>query len=271
MTGTYYADKFVGRKTSNGEIFRQNQYTAAHKSIPLGTYVLVTNPANGRQIVVRVNDRCPVKNVLDLTKLAAKVLGIKGSNKVIVTRLDSDTGYDIWVGQDTLVMTREEYMSFRDKSHVKRISPYPIGPCESATEEMASRHIPVPTPKATPAKKKNTKKTTPEPETTAPVPVDDTVPTMPENTPADTIEATPIQGPKYDLSLCIVNSRNAAYREIARLPKDLQPKVVLNTDPKNGQIQILLDVADSRSHVVRLQAMLIDDYPDSCITAHLEK
>ena len=44
MLGTYYADRFVGRKTSCGEIFRQNQYTAAHKTIPMGTYLLVTYP-----------------------------------------------------------------------------------------------------------------------------------------------------------------------------------------------------------------------------------
>ena len=85
MRGTYYADKFVGRKTSNGEIFRQNQYTAAHKSIPLGTYLLVTNPATSLTIVVRVNDRCPKRGILDLTKLAANSLGIRGSGKVIAT------------------------------------------------------------------------------------------------------------------------------------------------------------------------------------------
>ena len=76
MLGTYYADRFVGRKTSCGEIFRQNQYTAAHKRIPMGTYLLVTYPVTNKQIVVRVNDRCPKPGILDMTKLAVHALGM---------------------------------------------------------------------------------------------------------------------------------------------------------------------------------------------------
>ena len=95
MLGTYYADRFVGRKTSCGEIFRQNQYTAAHKTIPMGTYLLVTYPVTEQQVVVRVNDRCPRAGILDMTKLAVYSIGIKGSGKVIVTVLDPDEGYEM--------------------------------------------------------------------------------------------------------------------------------------------------------------------------------
>ena len=59
MRGTFYSDRFVGRKTSSGEVFRQDRYTAAHHSLKFGTLLLVTNPKNGKQVMVRINDRCP--------------------------------------------------------------------------------------------------------------------------------------------------------------------------------------------------------------------
>ena len=130
MLGTYYSDRFVGRKTSNGEVFRQNQYTAAHKTIPMGTYLLVTYPVTNLKIVVRVNDRCPKAGILDMTKLAVHSIGIKGSGRVVVTTLDPTTGYSLWVNQDTLAMDREDYLAFRDRSRRKRISPYPISPSD---------------------------------------------------------------------------------------------------------------------------------------------
>lgn len=80
MHGTFYSDKFVGRRTSNGEIFKQDKYTAAHKSIKLGTLVLVTNPKNGKQVIVKVNDRCPRAGILDLTKKAARFLGVSSTS-----------------------------------------------------------------------------------------------------------------------------------------------------------------------------------------------
>lgn len=73
---SFYADKFDGRKTSNGEIFKQRKKTAAHRTLPFGTKVTVTNLANGRTVKVRVNDRGPfVKGrMIDLSKRAAKKL-----------------------------------------------------------------------------------------------------------------------------------------------------------------------------------------------------
>lgn len=76
MRGTYYSDKFIGRKTSSGEVFSQELYTAAHHSLKFGTLLLVTNPKNGKQVIVRVNDRCPKRNILDLTRKSARQLGI---------------------------------------------------------------------------------------------------------------------------------------------------------------------------------------------------
>ncbi len=76
IRATYYSDIFIGRHTSSGEIFRQDLFTAAHKTLPFGTLVLVTNLENGSQVIVKVNDRCPKKGILDLTKRAATILGI---------------------------------------------------------------------------------------------------------------------------------------------------------------------------------------------------
>jgi rare lipoprotein A len=74
---SYYADKFVGRQTASGEIFKQNKMTAAHNTLPLGTYVKVTNLRNNKNVVVKINDRLHHRNkrLIDLTKGAAKKLG----------------------------------------------------------------------------------------------------------------------------------------------------------------------------------------------------
>jgi rare lipoprotein A len=78
---SYYASKFEGRKTATGEIFKQNQLTAACNVLPLGTWVRVTNLRNGKSVVVRTNDRLHVKTrrIVDLTKVGATQLGYVGS------------------------------------------------------------------------------------------------------------------------------------------------------------------------------------------------
>ena len=75
---SYYADKFNGRKTANGEIFSNSKLTAAHKTLPFGTKVKVTNVRNGKSVNVRINDRGPfvAGRMIDLSKEAAKKIGI---------------------------------------------------------------------------------------------------------------------------------------------------------------------------------------------------
>ncbi len=75
-TASYYAKKFQGRKTANGERFHHDSLTAAHKSLPFGTIVKVTNRSNGKVIVVRINDRMSprARHLIDLTKYGAKTL-----------------------------------------------------------------------------------------------------------------------------------------------------------------------------------------------------
>lgn len=84
---SYYHDKFVGRKTSNGEIFSQQKFTAAHKTLPMGTYVKVTNLKNRKNVTVKINDRLPPhsKRTIDLTKAAAQELKMIRSGVVKVS------------------------------------------------------------------------------------------------------------------------------------------------------------------------------------------
>lgn len=76
---SWYGPGFHGRLTANGERFDMNELTAAHKTLPFGTRVLVHNPRTGKEVVVRINDRGPfIKGrMLDLSKAAAKALGFK--------------------------------------------------------------------------------------------------------------------------------------------------------------------------------------------------
>ena len=76
-TASYYANKFNGRKTANGDIFDQNKFTAASNKLPLGTWVKVTNLRNGNSVIVRINDRMSskMKRVIDLSSAGAKKLG----------------------------------------------------------------------------------------------------------------------------------------------------------------------------------------------------
>lgn len=75
---SFYADKFQGRTTASGETFRQEKLTAAHRTLPFGTQVKVTNLANGRSVNVTINDRGPFApgRIIDVSKKAARQLGM---------------------------------------------------------------------------------------------------------------------------------------------------------------------------------------------------
>lgn len=77
---SWYGNAFHGRPTSSGEVFDENDLTAAHRTLPFGAHVMVTNLANDRSVVVRINDRGPfVKGrIIDLSYAAARVLGLVG-------------------------------------------------------------------------------------------------------------------------------------------------------------------------------------------------
>ena len=83
---SWYGPGFHGRRTASGEIYNMYAYTAAHKTLPLGTYVRVINLENGKSVVVRINDRGPFKKgrIIDLSYAAAKKIGMieKGTARV---------------------------------------------------------------------------------------------------------------------------------------------------------------------------------------------
>ena len=90
---SYYGDELAGRPTASGETFDPDNLTAAHRTLPLGTRLRVTNTRNGESVVVRVNDRGPFakRRVLDLSKGAAKQIGMlrSGTARVRIELLPS--------------------------------------------------------------------------------------------------------------------------------------------------------------------------------------
>jgi rare lipoprotein A len=90
---SYYGDEFQGRPTSSGELFDMNALTAAHKTLPFGTMLEVTNLANGKKVIVRVNDRGPFVDTreLDVSKAAAAKLGMieTGTARVSIRKIAS--------------------------------------------------------------------------------------------------------------------------------------------------------------------------------------
>jgi rare lipoprotein A len=92
---SWYGPKFDGRRTANGEIFDMTKMTAAHRTLPLPSVVQVTNLENGRQIVVRVNDRGPFARgrIIDLSRKSARRLGFarRGTAKVRVRILAEES------------------------------------------------------------------------------------------------------------------------------------------------------------------------------------
>ena len=101
---SWYGPGFHGRKTSSGERFDMNALTAAHRTLPIPSYARVTNLANGKTVVVRINDRGPFhsKRVLDLSKGAAKALGFiqQGSTNVRIEALKAGDSMTVAANDD---------------------------------------------------------------------------------------------------------------------------------------------------------------------------
>jgi rare lipoprotein A len=86
---SWYGPGFHGRRTASGEKFNQNVMTAAHRSLPFGARVRVTNHHTGRSVVVRINDRGPFirGRIIDLSRASAHSLGLAGLSNVTLTVL----------------------------------------------------------------------------------------------------------------------------------------------------------------------------------------
>ncbi len=96
---SWYGLHFQGKKTANGEAFDMNGLTCAHRSLPLGSWVRVTNLKNRKSIFVRVNDRGPMpeNRVVDLSYAAARAVGLRGIGKV---KLEAVRGGDPQMAKD---------------------------------------------------------------------------------------------------------------------------------------------------------------------------
>lgn len=114
-TASYYGKKFHGKRTANGEIFSMDSLTAAHKRLPLGTWVRVINKKNNLAVVVRINDRLPAysKRQIDISRTAAERIEMvrDGLAKVRIEAVDLDE-------LDRLI----EY--YRDTDSPLRLRPY---------------------------------------------------------------------------------------------------------------------------------------------------
>ena len=115
-TASFYSDWFQGRRTASGAIFHQNQFTAAHKSLPFGTWVKVINLQNKRSVIVCINDRGPfVKGrIIDLSKSAAKEIGnlTDGIFKVHILIYQKDTTYIQTQKKSVTLRQRSTYLDF---------------------------------------------------------------------------------------------------------------------------------------------------------------
>lgn len=88
---SYYGEQHQGKRTASGEIFNMNKLTAAHRTLPFGTLVKVTNIKNHLSVIVSINDRGPYikSRILDLSTAAAKRLGISGLGKVRINLVNN--------------------------------------------------------------------------------------------------------------------------------------------------------------------------------------
>lgn len=126
---SFYADKFEGVPTASGERYKHSKLTAAHKTLPFGTRIKVTNLANNESVEVIVNDRGPYveDRILDLSKSAAEKLGFinKGLAEVSVEVIDAGDGKTSDPGRtiDHVVVEEDEFYDFE----IERLKPKGFG------------------------------------------------------------------------------------------------------------------------------------------------
>lgn len=134
-SASYYANKFEGRNTANGERFRQSEMTCAHRTLPFGTKLRVTNLKNNKTVVVRVNDRGPyIKGrIIDLSLKAAKALNFvnEGHAKVQI-ELDGQ------LMEDSTYVVADAKLSFNDFKHLDSINAYTVKLGLYSEEKMQS-------------------------------------------------------------------------------------------------------------------------------------
>ena len=243
-TATYYSDAFVGRRTSSGEVFSQDKYTCAHKSIKLGTFVLVTNPKNGKQVIVKVNDRCPYGGVIDLTKKAARAIGVS-SHKVQIQILPPRYK-SYWEQQDELheLMQSGQFLTSTDgfaPTPEPNVKSETTKPNTTKPAEKATSAPPKPQEKATPKNTSTTPKTT-------------------STTTSQTANTTSV--PLYDLDLCSASTTAEAMKLAEKLPINYRSKVkfiAINATKTMVRLSLSMKKEDAKE----VQSKLFGIFPNS--------
>lgn len=133
-TASWYGPGFHGNKTSNGEVYNQKGYTAAHKNLPLPSFVKVSNLENGKTVIVRVNDRGPFhgSRIIDLSEGAAKAIDMtkKGTAKVKLELIDirggniSDKTHGSNIGQQIFNGVVDKVISQKNQENLEDIGQY---------------------------------------------------------------------------------------------------------------------------------------------------
>ncbi len=228
MKGTFYHNKFEGRKTASGEIFDQNLFTAAHWKIKKGTYVLVTNRNTGLQVIVKINDRCPRRGVLDMTRRAAHAIGIRGCQPVTVRILPE--GYE--------KICEEQDAKF--DSVPSRFATGKLALTGSSTAKSSTAKETKSAPSETQNVSKETKRTKDSP-------------------------AKKSQDQNYNLFLGTAQTHGEAFEMIQKLPDIYHDKAIIDsTSEKN--INILLDVRLSKKKANELCRALKHSFSNCQIT-----
>ncbi len=275
MKATFYSDRFVGRKTSSGEVFNQNLYTAAHKSLKLGTLLLVTNPTNGKQVIVKVNDRCPKAGVLDMTRKAAKNIGI--TSHVVTVQVLPQRYSSFWERQDELksLMENGDFLAFVGTLPVTRsvtnsaynssllTPPLPLAQSDAGGDD--ARHAKNPdrssgvlNEKTQPEKSggsapKNSSSSS-----------NSTGNADAQTAPTQTSSSANMP-PLYDLILCEANTRSDAQKVISKLPLQYHDIAEIEMNPGTTKVRVRLPLSMREKRAVLVQQSLLSVCPQSTL------
>ncbi len=292
IRATYYSDIFVGRRTANGEIFQQDKYTAAHKTLPFGTLVLVTNPKNNNRIIVRVNDRCPRHGILDLSKRAAKALGIgaqtvqarilpkryeatwqeqhhankKNNRNALAESIEEvaqaypDTSTETPVPAPTPKATKEKSTRPHNRQRVaKQQAPAKARP--ASQKKADSRQKPgahETSPKQQPVKKEQTKQNT-----TTGTEHFTSQERWPKHVPRDRSYKAIDTSSYYQLVLGEAENRQEADLLISRMPMKYQGIISLRPSNKSSHVRMILDMRMTEKEAETVKKELEGLFPES--------
>ena len=243
MKATYYADNFVGRKTTSGEVFTQDGYTAAHHGFPLHTLLLITNMKTGSQVIVKVNDRCPKHGVIDLSRRAAETINITHRNGVAPV---------------TVRIMGEEYMEFwQQQSGIREVM-------STGAELAGSREAKLAKSKAAMAgsKPKPAADTTARTSNTETAASARPVSTQPEKTSSPMADEDP---DCWIVVLCVITSQHETMQSVSKLPMYHRESVAIVSDADRHQLLMTLDIRQSRKNADKVRKELSGLFPESYI------